>query len=195
MRCGIFGERAAEREWRRSRRAVAVTQRWAWAICCSVALALSPEKRLCSREWRFDSTRIHCSIVFTRCSGVTWRSALACPHFVVPRSPTPRRSSTPQNSVAAASGRVSVDDHPPLGDFIRQDVDGRRLVGKTRKVGFDGSGVLWDGLATRGTLEIVRDRQQRLGGLALRAHDASRKQRPAEDPDHAQRAQGGVCAG
>jgi len=74
-----------------------------------------------------------------------------------------------QNSVAAASGRVRVDDHPPLGDFIRQDVAGRRLVGKTRKVGFDGSGVLWDGLATRGTLEIVRDRQQRLSGLALKS--------------------------
>ena len=44
-----------------------------------------------------------------------------------------------------------------------------RLVGTTRKVGGFNAGVSWEGLATSGTLEMVRDRQQRLGVLSFKS--------------------------
>src|SRR5437899_10906124 len=68
---------------------------------------------------------------------------------------------------AVVHGRA-ITSYAPVSSVTRSPL--RSCIGKTRSAGgFDGSGVLWGGVGTRGMLEVVCRRQQRLGGLALKS--------------------------
>ena len=68
---------------------------------------------------------------------------------------------------AVVYGRA-ITSYAPVSSVSRSPL--RSCIGKTRSAGvFDGSGVLWDGLATSGTLEIVSSRQQRPSGLSFKS--------------------------